>query len=66
MHVAMTDPSLDTLCMNAIRTIRWMPSRQLGQRIIHELACAAEPALRHDGSTNALIRYHRRRRTEQS
>jgi glucose-6-phosphate isomerase len=32
----------------------------LAQRIIPELAGAAEPALKHDGSTNALIRRYRK------
>jgi len=32
----------------------------LAQRIIPELANAAEPALKHDGSTNALIRRYRK------
>jgi glucose-6-phosphate isomerase len=34
----------------------------LAQRIIPELAAPTEPALRHDGSTNALIRRFRKRR----
>jgi len=32
------------------------------QRIVPELESAEEPALRHDGSTNALIRRYRRQR----
>jgi glucose-6-phosphate isomerase len=40
--------------------------KQLAQRIIPELASATEPPLRHDSSTNALIRRHRGRRTEAS
>jgi glucose-6-phosphate isomerase len=40
--------------------------KQLAQRIIPELESAAEPPLRHDSSTNALIRRHRRRHTEAS
>jgi glucose-6-phosphate isomerase len=40
--------------------------KQLAQRIIPELESATEPALRHDSSTNALIRRHRARRTEAS
>jgi glucose-6-phosphate isomerase len=40
--------------------------KQLAQRIIPELENAREPALRHDSSTNALIRRHRRRRMEES
>jgi glucose-6-phosphate isomerase len=40
--------------------------KQLAQRIIPELESATEPALRHDSSTNALIRRHRGRRTEAS
>jgi glucose-6-phosphate isomerase len=36
--------------------------KQLAQRIIPELEGAAEPALHHDSSTNALIRRHRARR----
>ena len=40
--------------------------KQLAQRIIPELESATEPLLRHDSSTNALIRRHRRRRTEAS
>jgi len=40
--------------------------KQLAQRIIPELESAAEPPLRHDSSTNALIRRHRRRHTEES
>jgi glucose-6-phosphate isomerase len=40
--------------------------KQLAQRIIPELESAAEPPLRHDSSTNALIRRHRGRRTEAS
>jgi glucose-6-phosphate isomerase len=35
----------------------------LAQRIIPELAAPTEPALRHDGSTNALIRRFRERRS---
>src|SRR6266403_1760726 len=35
--------------------------KQLAQRIIPELESATEPPLRHDSSTNALIRRHRRR-----
>src|SRR5439155_381174 len=38
----------------------------LAQRIIPELESAAEPPLRHDSSTNALIRRYRRRHTEAS
>src|SRR3989441_5455546 len=38
--------------------------KQLAQRIIPELESPAEPPLRHDSSTNALIRRHRGRRTE--
>src|SRR5947208_2104492 len=38
--------------------------KQLAQRIIPELESATEPPLRHDSSTNALIRRHRGRRTE--
>jgi glucose-6-phosphate isomerase len=37
--------------------------KQLAQRIIPELEGATEPPLRHDASTNALIRRHRARRT---
>jgi glucose-6-phosphate isomerase len=40
--------------------------KQLAQRIIPELESATEPSLRHDSSTNALIRRHRGRRTEAS
>src|SRR3989454_6954490 len=40
--------------------------KQLAQRIIPELESATEPPLRHDSSTNTLIRRHRRRRTEAS
>ncbi len=40
--------------------------KQLAQRIIPELESASEPPLRHDSSTNALIRRHRRRHTEAS
>jgi glucose-6-phosphate isomerase len=40
--------------------------KQLAQRIIPELESAAEPALRHDSSTNALIRRHRARRRQAS
>jgi len=40
--------------------------KQLAQRIIPELESATEPPLRHDSSTNALIRRHRRRHTEES
>src|SRR5438132_899692 len=40
--------------------------KQLAQRIIPELEGATEPPLRHDSSTNALIRRHRRRHTEAS
>ena len=40
--------------------------KQLAQRIIPELESATEPLLRHDSSTNALIRRHRGRRTEAS
>src|SRR3989441_8916904 len=40
--------------------------KQLAQRIIPELESATEPPLRHDSSTNALIRRHRRRHTEPS
>jgi len=36
--------------------------KQLAQRIIGELESAAEPDLRHDSSTNALIRRYRARR----
>jgi glucose-6-phosphate isomerase len=36
--------------------------KQLAQRIIPELESSNEPSLRHDSSTNALIRRHRRRR----
>jgi glucose-6-phosphate isomerase len=32
----------------------------LAQRIISELESTGEPALRHDGSTNKLIRHYRR------
>src|SRR5882724_10400036 len=38
----------------------------LAQRIIPELESATESPLRHDSSTNALIRRHRRRHTEES
>jgi glucose-6-phosphate isomerase len=38
--------------------------KQLAQRIIGELESAAEPALRHDSSTNALIRRYRARRRQ--
>src|SRR5437773_1249436 len=38
--------------------------KQLAQRIIPELESATAPPLRHDSSTNALIRRHRGRRTE--
>jgi len=38
--------------------------KQLAQRIIPELESSNEPSLRHDSSTNALIRRHRRRRRE--
>jgi glucose-6-phosphate isomerase len=38
--------------------------KQLAQRIIPELESTTEPSLRHDSSTNALIRRHRRRHTE--
>jgi glucose-6-phosphate isomerase len=34
--------------------------KQLAQRIIPELESAAEPELRHDSSTNALIRRYRK------
>ncbi len=34
----------------------------LASRIIPQLASTAEPALAHDGSTNALIRRYRKRR----
>src|SRR5438309_5158080 len=40
--------------------------KQLAQRIIPELESATESPLRHDSSTNALIRRHRRRHTEES
>ena len=40
--------------------------KQLAQRIIPELESPTEPPLRHDSSTNALIRRHRRQRLEQS
>jgi glucose-6-phosphate isomerase len=40
--------------------------KQLAQRIIPELESPAEPALRHDSSTNAQIRRHRARRGEAS
>jgi glucose-6-phosphate isomerase len=40
--------------------------KQLAQRIIPELESATEPPLRHDSSTNALIRRHRRRHMEAS
>src|SRR5438132_960225 len=40
--------------------------KQLAQRIIPELEGATEPPLRHDSSTNPLIRRHRRRHTEAS
>jgi glucose-6-phosphate isomerase len=40
--------------------------KQLAQRIIPELESPAEPPLRHDSSTNALIRRHRRRHREAS
>src|SRR5437773_1327426 len=40
--------------------------KQLAQRIIPELESATEPPLRHDSSTNALIRCHRRRHTDAS
>ena len=36
--------------------------KALAQRIVPELESAEEPALRHDGSTNALIRRYRRQR----
>jgi glucose-6-phosphate isomerase len=36
----------------------------LAQRIIPELESTAEPALAHDSSTNALIRWYRARRTQ--
>jgi glucose-6-phosphate isomerase len=38
--------------------------KQLAQRIIPELESPTEPQLRHDSSTNALIRRHRRKRLE--
>src|SRR6059036_352657 len=40
--------------------------KQLAQRIIPELESTTEPPLRHDSSTNALIRRHRGRRTDAS
>src|SRR5438034_1097492 len=40
--------------------------KQLAQRIIPELESRAEPPLRHDSSTNALIRRHHRRHMEAS
>src|SRR3989475_6116220 len=40
--------------------------KQLAQRIIPELESTTEPPLRHDSSTNALIRRHRRRHTDAS
>ena len=40
--------------------------KQLAQRIIPELESATEPSLRHDSSTNALIRRHRRPHTDAS
>jgi glucose-6-phosphate isomerase len=40
--------------------------KQLAQRIIPELESTTEPPLRHDSSTNALIRRHRGRHTEES
>jgi len=40
--------------------------KQLAQRIIPELESRTEPSLRHDSSTNALIRRHRRRHMEES
>src|SRR6184192_2962721 len=40
--------------------------KQLAQRIIPELESRTEPSLRHDSSTNALIRRHRRRHMEAS
>jgi glucose-6-phosphate isomerase len=40
--------------------------KQLAQRIIPELESATEPPLKHDSSTTALIRRHRRRHTEAS
>ena len=36
-------------------------AKQLAHRIIPELENPTEPALRHDSSTNALIRRHRER-----
>jgi glucose-6-phosphate isomerase len=38
--------------------------KALAQRIVPELESPTEPALRHDGSTNALIRRYRRQRGE--
>jgi glucose-6-phosphate isomerase len=38
--------------------------KQLAQRIIGELEAETEPALRHDSSTNALIRRYRARRSK--
>jgi glucose-6-phosphate isomerase len=40
--------------------------KQLAQRIIPELENPTEPSLRHDSSTNALIRRHRERNREAS
>jgi glucose-6-phosphate isomerase len=40
--------------------------KQLAQRIIPELESPTEPSLRHDSSTNALIRRHRGRNREAS
>ena len=40
------------------------PGKQLAQRITPELESQTEPPLRHDSSTNALIRRHRRRHSE--
>jgi glucose-6-phosphate isomerase len=36
--------------------------KMLAQRIIPELEARSEPALTHDSSTNALIRWYRRRK----
>ena len=38
--------------------------KQLAQHIIGELESAAEPSLRHDSSTNALIRRYRSKRQQ--
>jgi glucose-6-phosphate isomerase len=39
--------------------------KALARRIVPELTAADEPELAHDGSTNALIRWYRRMRSEQ-